>query len=288
MNPLVIGSIVLSSLSWSLFDSSRKKLAANVPPAPAVAWLMILQAPVFLAFGFLESWVIPANGYWLPAVASIVVNGLATLWFIEAVALIPFSLAIPILSLTPVFTTTGAFFALDERIDLKQIAGIAIIVAGTFILSRVESAKQTTTDAKSIRKGLVLMALVALMWALTPVFDKLCLRVVPSSEHGFLQCLGIAVMFAAYLLLKRIPAPTRLVKANLKWFAIAVFFASLALFTQLWTIQWVPVGIFEALKRSIGLIAALIIGHFLFGERISRMKVGLVGLIGIGIFVLLI
>ncbi|MES2856202.1 MAG: EamA family transporter, partial [Bdellovibrionota bacterium] len=210
------------------------------------------------------------------------------LWFIQAVSMAPLSLVIPVLSLTPVFTALGAYLGLGETLGFQQIAGVILIVVSTFFLGKAESSKTTVNDGSSVKKGVLLMGLVAVMWSITPIFDKICLREVPSSEHGFIQCAGIAIFFGVYLRVRGIPASFRLVSANFEWFSIAVLFASIALFTQLWAIQVVQVGIFEALKRSVGLVAALLLGHFLFAERISRIKVGLVGLIAVGIFVLLV
>lgn len=297
MNSLIAASIATSALSWSLFDLSRKKLAVDLAPVPVVAWLMIFQALVFLVFAPFDGWgAVPVSTYIGPFIISVALNAFANIWFVEAVALAPFSLAIPILSLTPVFSTVGALLVLNESVTPKQILGIAIIVGATLAIGYFGTKKSpspeadahTSKDAKAIRKGLGLMAVVALLFALTPVVDKLCLRTgVPASEHGFLQCFATAAALGIWIKIRGGGVAFSRIRANLKWFIAAIIFATLAVYFQFYAIQSVPVGIFEALKRSFGLIAALALGSFIFKEPITKLKAGLVVLMGVGIFVLL-
>ena len=169
MSWMVILSVAASSMGWSLFDMSRKRLAADLAPVPVVIGLMALQTPLYAIAGIFEAWQIPLSSYWLPALASIVVNCLANVWFVESVRLAPFSLAVPILSLAPVFTSLGGFLFLDEPTTLRQSLGILIIVGSTFALARQGHSGEAGERAQSVRKGLILMALVALLWASTPV-----------------------------------------------------------------------------------------------------------------------
>jgi drug/metabolite transporter (DMT)-like permease len=293
MTPLVFTVIALSGFFWSIFDTTRKRLAETIKPAPAVVWLMLLQTPLFLVFGIADTWVFPEAGYWLPSLGSLIVNALANIWFIEAVALAPLSLAIPILSLTPVFSALGGYLFLAEPTTAQQGLGIVVIVAATFALARFGSRSQSGADqnvaaSKTMRKGLLLMVVVASLWASTPVLDKVCLRFAPASQHAFLQCLGIAIFLGLWLKVRGTGLALPNMKRNLIWLLAAVIFAALALFTQFWAIQYVPVGIFEALKRSIGLIAALALGWLVFKEQLTRLKFVIVGVMGLGIFLLLV
>lgn len=317
----VFAVIALSSLSWSLFDLSRKKIAERLEPVPAVVWLMFLQAPVYLGFLAMgmESWVEPwspptiVRAYWAPALASIVLNAIANACFISSVRRAPLSLAIPMLSLTPVFSAIGAFAMLGELTTWRQAAGILIIVTSTFWLARqsTQAGARSGVDAGAsvgmrpdeaadsvltedlaqvpadIRKGLWLMVFVALLWATTPVLDKVCLQLMPPSEHAFIQCLGVAFSLSIWLWLQGGRVTTAQVALAGRWIWGAVAVASIALLTQFWAISRVPVGVFEALKRSCGLLAALALGFLVFREPLTRLKFATVIVIGGGIFVLL-
>lgn len=289
MSP-VYGGIAISSLSWSFFDLSRKKLAVNLNPVPVVAWLMLFQGLVFLALGFVDVWSVPQTSYWLPFAASVALNAFANIWFVESVSLAPFSLAIPILSLTPVFSSVGALLVLQESVTPRQALGILIIVAATLAIGYfgTTSLKETEVkDPRAVRKGLALMAVVALLFALTPVVDKLCLKTLPSSQHGALQCFATAASLAVWIKIRCGGIPFASVRSRFVWFAAAVFFASLAVYFQFWSIQSISVGIFEALKRSCGLVTALVLGFLVFKEAFTIQKLVLVCAMGVGIFVLL-
>lgn len=288
MTVVVFAIIILSSLSWALLDFSRKKLVEKMEPVPVVVWLMVFQTPVFLALAAQEAWVWPEAGYWWPAFGSILLNCLANVCFVEGLKLAPLSLAVPMLSLTPVFTSLGAFTVLEEPTTPRQAIGIAIIVASAFWLGRSGAPSEGHgLDPHRVRKGMWLTALVALLWATTPVLDKVCLKGLPSSEHAFLQCLGIVVFLWGWLKVKGSTLPFRPLKHSIGWFGFAVVVAALALFTQFRAIQYVPVGVFEALKRSVGLLSALTLGFFFFKEPITRVKVAMVVVMGVGIFILL-
>ena len=289
INP-VYGRIAVSSLSWSFFDLSRKKLAVDLNPIPVVAWLVFFQGVVFLFLTFFDVWQMPASSYWLPFAASVALNAFANIWFVESVSLAPFSLAIPILSLTPVFSSLGGLFVLQEALSIRQAAGITVVVVATLAIGYfgTTSLKESeVTNPRVVRKGLFLMAIVALLFALTPVVDKLCLKTMPSSEHGTLQCFATWACLAGWIALRGGGVPFSRIRAKSVWFIAAVVFASLAVYFQFWSIQSISVGIFEALKRSCGLITALVLGFFVFKEAFTWIKLVLVCVMGAGIFILL-
>ncbi len=287
----VYAGIAVSSLSWSFFDLSRKKLAADLAPVPVVAWLTLFQGLVFLALSIADTWQVPVSQYWAPFVASVALNAFANIWFVESVTLAPFSLAIPILSLTPVFSSIGGLMMLGETLSIRQALGISIVVLATLGIGyfgvRAEGSTEIR-DAGRVRRGLMLMAIVALLFALTPVVDKMCLRAMPVlNEHGTLQCFATAACLFAWIAWRGGGVPFSRIQARWVWFVAAILFASSAVYFQFWSIQFISVGIFEALKRSCGLVTALLLGTFVFKEAFSWTKLVLVCVMGAGIFVLL-
>ncbi len=278
---------LLSSFSWSLFDAARKRLSESLSAAAAVVWLMLLQTPLFAALSASEAWQMPSTKFWLPALIAIVLNSVAHVLFIRAVALAPFSLALPVLSLTPVFAALGGFLVLGEAISLRQGGGVLVILFATLAMPRSEASTEAGSRA-AVTRGLMLMAAVAFLWALAPVVDKICLSYAPPSEHAFIQCIGIASLLAAWVKLSGRSLESQAAKKQWRWLAGAVVFAAAALFFQFWAIQKMPVGIFEALKRSFGLVAAITLGFLVFREKVTARKVAVAALMGVGIFLLLV
>lgn len=297
ISPHVIAMIGVSSISWALFDMSRKKLSVKLAPTPIVVWLMLLQAPLFAILFkalFQEVWRIPQPSYYLPAMASVILNAVANVWFVESVRMAPLSLVIPVLSLTPVFSALGGFVLLGEVTTLRQGAGIFVIVACTMAIARTGGGqsrpdgvqRDEKKEQSQVTQGVLLMAGVSLLWALTPVLDKICLATLPAAEHAFLQCLTVSILLFAWLRFKKGSLKLGQLSQNVGWFTLAVGAAALALFAQLWSIQNTPVGLFEALKRSYGLLSALALGYFVFGEAVTRRKAVLVAAMGFGIAIL--
>ncbi|MCA9668719.1 MAG: EamA family transporter [Myxococcales bacterium] len=280
MQPSTIWLIAASSLAWAGFDATRKQLARETPAALSLsAALVTSQVPAFVGYGLLASSRRIAIGYWLPGLVAAALNVVANLAFIEAVVVAPLSLTVPYLSLTPVLTALAAFVMLGERPRALQIAGIAAVVAGAGLLAW-RGASQTQAraggdplDPAKVRRGRWLMISVAALWAINGPVDKLAIRHAPPEMHAAVQstvvALGLLLLAALRGQLRatgqRLARPLGLLPSAL--------FAAAALITQLHAIQSALVGLFDAIKRAVGLVGALINGRLFFGEPIGWAKV---------------
>lgn len=285
--------IAFSGCMWALFDLSRKKLADQLNPVFIVILLMALQTPIFLTMSFWDQWSHPTLEYFAFAFVGILLNCFANVMFLASVRLAPLSLAIPVLSLTPVFSAMGAYLFLREPLSLQQIFGIAMVVSAMMYLGKIAfesdgEAGPIQVHLKSdVGRGLMMMLGVSLIWAITPVLDKICLMSAPASQHAFVQCAGIA-FFLIFYQIKFLSFSDFLLKARARgWLVASVAVASLALVSQFWVMRLVSIGIFESLKRSIGLLASLSFGYLFFSEPLNLKKVSVAFILGTGIAVLL-
>lgn len=292
MTSVVLFFTVVSALAWSGFDLSRKALATRLPATEAVILLMLVQIPIFVLLSFWESQIILNTRYWLPAFASIAMNVIANILFLESLRRAPVSLALPMLSFTPVFSALSSWLLIHESLQAGQIIGIALIVGSTFYLQSEANEAPSGRDQK-IRTGLLLMIVVALLWSLTPITDKICLRFTSPSWHAALQSVGIVFLLLFYRLRNAsfgigILSLWQQGTTNRRLIFIAGTCACAALFFQLQAIREYEVALFEALKRSVGLLCAIAGGFFFFQEAITTRKI--IGALGLGLgiaFVLL-
>src|SRR6266849_3381929 len=97
--------VVFSSLGWAGFDLLRKLLVREVAPVALLLMLTLGAVPLFAAWVWIDGVAAPASGYLAPALGSVVLNVVANLLFLHGMRIAPLSVAIPLLSLTPVFTT---------------------------------------------------------------------------------------------------------------------------------------------------------------------------------------
>lgn len=279
---------VVSALSWTGFDLLRKLLVRRADSAALVVWLNALSAPWALAVvAFSGQWGI-APGYIPPALTSVALNVLASFLFLESVRLGPLSTSIPLLSLTPVFTALFAFPLLAELPRPAQMAGIVLVVTGAFLL---EPPPANRVGVAGPLIGLFgsrsnrYMVSVALIWSLTPVFDKLALARAAASLHTFVLTAGTGLGMALWLRLRRGSAGA-LPRASRGLLVIASIISVAAVVFQLLAIKLLLISHFEALKRGISMIGSVINGRVVFGEAIGARKLTSVALMLIGVVVL--
>jgi drug/metabolite transporter (DMT)-like permease len=285
--------VVGSSLAWSGFDVCRKVLADRVRPA-ALAFLLAAGAvPLFAVWMAADGMPAVKPGYLLPAAASVALNIAANLFFFSALRNSQLSVTIPLLSLTPVFTSLLGIPLLGEVPSARQGFGILLVVAGAFVLSLPAdgplSAISPISLARSWRgdRGAGLMVLVALFWSLTGPFDKIATARASGPFHAVVLCAGVALGIVVVLAGQRRLGELADVRSAGWVFVLAVLISIAALGFQLLAMQKVWVGLVETLKRGIGNLSALILGRALFGEAVTPRKLLAVGLMIAGVALIL-
>ncbi|MEW6593455.1 MAG: DMT family transporter [Thermodesulfobacteriota bacterium] len=140
--------IAALELAWSLPFLAAGLAVIPVPPLDAAFWWTIATAmPLELAAYFL---------------------------YLHAVKLSPLSLTAPFLAFTPFFMAVTGLVILGERVTLWGGFGMALIVAGSYLLnfSRAGAGLLHPWRALLHEKGSRLMVVVALLFALAAVVGK--------------------------------------------------------------------------------------------------------------------
>lgn len=281
------------ALGWSLLDLCRKLLADSAS-AVATAFLLVCgQMPIFVVWSLLEwrdqagsPW--PVAAYWLPGLGSVALNLLAHLAFMQSVKMAPMSRTVPLLSLTPVFTTLVAIPVFAEWPTLVQSAGILVVVISSIVISR--GADPGTEEAGVLesvaRRGALLMAIVALLWSVTPALDKLAIAYVSPTVHALVLVVGSVLGLGVVAAWRREgPEIARLLHnpRALALVAVSAAIAAFAIATQLYAYDYVAVGLVETIKRGVGAAFALFAGWLLLSEHIGwrRLLAGLAMIAGV-------
>jgi drug/metabolite transporter (DMT)-like permease len=261
-------------------------LVGKISPTPLMLMLTAGQTPLFAAWAALDGGFAYGAGYWAPAVASVALNVVANLAFIHAFRVAPISLAIPLLSLTPVVTALLAIPMLGELPTAAQGFGIALVVAGALLLNLRDGARSSLAallHAVVHERGLHLMLVVVLCWSLTPPLDKLAMQHAPPAAHGFVLCLGVALAILALLLAQRRVGEVRQVARAPAIYLLAIVVSVAGLALQLLAYRLVYVAVVETLKRGLGNAMALVYGRFVFAERVGWAQVAAVALMAAGV-----
>jgi drug/metabolite transporter (DMT)-like permease len=286
--------VIASSLGWAGFDLLRKLLVEEVPPVALVFLLTIASAPLFAAWALADGASRPAPGYWTPALASVLLNVFANLFLLEGMRIVPLSVSVPLLSLTPVFAALMAIPMLGERPSLAATAGILLVIAGAIWLHwqpRAAATLQEEVAADPERrrrlKGALLVALTSLLWAMTIPLDKLAVARAAAPLHGTVLNAGVALGVLLVLLGRRRLGDVARVRRVPGVFALALIVSCLALGLQLLALPLVFVGTIETLKRGIGNFMALVSGRLFFGEAVTLPKVLALLLMAAGVALIL-
>jgi drug/metabolite transporter (DMT)-like permease len=277
-----------AALGWAALDLSRRYLADRVRSLPLVAWTTLGSLPpLALWTGWVGAFEV-GGGYALPALSSIALNVVANLAFFRSLQLAPLSETLPLLSLTPMFATVLGSFFLGERLTPKSAAGVALVVAGALLLSvRVATVEATGRRSVNVGAGARLMALVALCWSATIFLDKLALRAARPELHALVLNAGVAAAALAILAGRRELASLGAIRARVGWLVVAIAAGAAAIALQLWALVTLPIGTLETLKRGIGALSAVALGRLLFGESLTRSKLGAAALLVAGVSLLL-
>ena len=112
------------------------------------------------------------------------------------------------------------------------------------------------------------MLLVALIWSVTPVLDKVGSQMTNVMGHTAFVALGIAVaFFVGRSALDRSPLPILRELGTVPLLLIGAAFVNvLAMVFQLSAYHFIDVAYVETVKRAVGVIASVAIGTLYFGE----------------------
>ena len=276
---------IVSAFFWAAFDLTRKLTLEKISSINLLLIFTITQLIIFLIWLFLEDFSINLTPYLLPGITLIIIGLFSALLFLKAIKQSDLSLTIPLLSLSPMFSSLFSFFFLNEQLSNIQYLGIFLIILGTLILySKELTIYEIIKSFKIILKNssAKLMVLVSIIWSLTPVLDKICLKNSSINIHGFVQSLGMITLLI--FLFKKDKVQTENTKKNWRIILLTVFIGSTATILQFYAILTNFVPIMESIKRSIGQLSSVFLGKIFFNEEVNKPKVVGVIVLSIGVY----
>lgn len=258
---------VVASVGWSLYDLSRRFLTSRLSAWALLVWLTVPAVPLMLAWAAVEGEWSLGGAYWLPGIASVLLNVLANFAYLKAFQLSPLAVTLPLLSLTPVFTSLIGVVALEQAVSAREAAGIVAVVTGAALLTL----SRAPAGGRGLRMeaGSLMMAVVALCWSVTPALDKVAMDHAAPALHGAILNGGVAVAGLAVLAARRRLSELGAIRGAGGYLAFAVAVGTVALGTQLVAIRTIPIGVVETLKRGIGAALAPLWGRGFFGEPVT-------------------
>jgi drug/metabolite transporter (DMT)-like permease len=281
--------VLACSVAWSVLDLLRKRLmATGIAPAPLLVLLAAGQLPVLAIWAASYPGHHFDHGYFLPGLGAVALNVLANLAFLEAMRIAPLSLTVPLLSLTPVFTTLLAVPILGQVPTPRQVLGIALVAVGAFALQPATAPGGIGFWRRIAReRGSLLMLVVALSWSLSMPLDRLALDSASPPLHALALNAGVGLGALVMLAVRRRVRELGGIARRPALITVTLLVAAAAVGLQLLAILEVAVGLVETVKRGLGSGLALLLGRFVFAEAIGGRAVVAVAVMSVGVALIL-
>jgi drug/metabolite transporter (DMT)-like permease len=203
---LALGAAVLTSFNPILYKRMLKDVDATV-----VVWGVILLALPLL--GLLTLALTPQLPRldWLfvfGVLGSAGLNAVAHLASTRALKLADASLVTPLLIFSPVFTVLVSAVFLDEIPSARGLLGVGLVLIGAYWLNpNSGSGWLTPFKSLALTPGVALVLLAGLLWAITPLFEKMAILHTNPESPRF-------VAFVATALLVLILTPAVIARGN--------------------------------------------------------------------------
>ena len=172
---LALGAAVLTSFNPILYKRMLKDADAVV-----VVWGVILLAlPLLGLFAVALTPQLPRLD-WLFAfgvLGSAGLNVAAHLASTKALKLADASLVTPLLIFSPVFTVLISAIVLSEAPSVRGVLGVGLVLIGGYWLNRSSGADWLAPfKSLALKPGVALVLLAGLLWAITPMFEKVAIQ----------------------------------------------------------------------------------------------------------------
>jgi len=264
----------------------NKKVTHAGNPLQIIFWIFAAHLPPLLIWGVLSS---PLHADWfylLPGLGVLALTVSGNLFAIRALSLSPFSLMIPVMSLSPVFTSMIGIPLLQEWPAPTQWLGIALAVLGVLWLY---APPERPWDVFSFFPGFIrergasCMAMSALSWSLSAPMDKLALRHADPAFHALFVFTGLVIFLFIWLTLRGEWAAAPILPEFRKAVLATGAAGAAADMLQLFALQNIAAGPFEAIKRVTSQVIALTFAYFLFRERMTTPRIIGICIICVGV-----
>jgi drug/metabolite transporter (DMT)-like permease len=261
-----------AAMSQAINDVISKHFFSDLT-AYEMGLIRLLYVLPYLAVGlFVISWPPLDNIFWVCLAFGLPLELAAFICYMRAIKVSPLSLTLPFLAFTPAFVIVTGFLILDEALSLYGLAGIALIVVGSYLLNLSSVKHQWIAPFRAIFKeqGSWLMLLTALIYSLTATIGKLAIQ--HSSPQFFAVTYFLFFAFFVIALFPIIPG-VKAVNAIKKPLpaAIAGMVLGTMIFSHTLAISLIEAAYMLSVKRS-SLLFGVLFGALLFKEEKVRER----------------
>jgi len=221
----------------------------------------------------------PVSGrFFVYIVLVVIANGFGFMFYSKAIKNTDVSIAVPVMSLSPLVVVMFSWILMREMPPLKGILGMLIIGMGLAALSIGHTGVPSKSFFKN--KGVRFALLTVLIWGISANLDKMALKYSQPLVYPFISCAGISV-FCSFL-----TSPRRIFDKKYFLLFLGLGFVNAGLFlSHMLALNTGYVSYIIAVKRS-GMLIAVLLGWLFFKEKSPGLKLLASIFIIAGIFLL--
>lgn len=199
-------------------------------------------------------------------------NVISMLLYIRAIKLADLSLAVPLVTFTPLFLLITSPIIVGEQASAIDAVGIIFIVSGSYILNLKQTQKSYFAPFQGLlkEKGAQLMLLVAFIWSLSSTIDKVGVR---NSSPTFWAIANYSYIAAGMfpIMLYKSRNSLQQVVHHLPTLVPIGFLQGLVVLSQMQAISLTLVAHVISIKRMSALLSVFW-GHLIFKEKGLRER----------------
>ncbi len=271
MVPLWFVLSLLCAVFWSAADALSKR-ALRDHSLQSVFWARWAYAIPFLLPVFFVLPLPPLDPlFWVILGLSVPFEIAAGLLYLRALQLSPLSLTIPLLAWTPVFTALVSFVVLGEIPGPIGALGIALVVAGSYLLSW-QGGRGLLEPIRALgrERGSLFMLAVAALFSVTSSLGKIGVQHSSPVTFGVVYTLLTASVFAVLVLLRQGKGALGGFTPS-RWLWAVGAASGVMILLHFTALELTKVAYMIAVKRT-SLIFSVLLGLLFFGERMAPQR----------------
>ncbi len=276
---------IVTAVGFAASGSYAKALSGRAH-VYVVTWGMLALSLPLSALFLLRQGMPPIGDEFLKAaLISVAVNMVGTTLHVKALSLSPLSLTMPFLAFTPLFMLVPSWVVLKEAPDALGITGIALIVVGGYAmhLDKIRGGFLAPLRAIASEKGSLLMLLVAAIWSISAVYDKVATVASSPSFYTTFFAAAFGLCYLPFLLfgLKK----QRVQPGTVPRLFLLGLFVAVMILSQFTALQMTVASYVISIKRA-GMVLSVVFGYWFFKEKHLRARLTGAALMTLGVVVL--
>ena len=249
------------------FSGSYAKALSRRAHVYVITWaMMTLALPWAVVLLLREGMPAIEPGFYRAALVSVVLNMVSVTLEVKALSISPLSLTVPFLAFTPLFMLVTSLAVLGEVPDAKGLVGIVLVAAGAYAINLEKVRGGLLGPIKAVAKepGSRIMLLVALLWSVSAVYDKVATVSSSPAFYSTFFSAAFGVLNAPALVygLRKKPVAWPMIP---RLFLIG-FICAVMILAQFAAVRIALASYVIAVKRS-GMLLSVILGRVIFHER---------------------